>query len=36
VNRRSESEIQGLASKLNHIDEKIADIEDLLRNRQLQ
>jgi CRP/FNR family transcriptional regulator, cyclic AMP receptor protein len=36
VNRRSESEIQGLASKLNHIDEKIADIEDLLRTRQLQ
>jgi CRP/FNR family transcriptional regulator, cyclic AMP receptor protein len=36
VNRRSESEIQGLASKLIHIDEKIADIEDLLRTRQLQ
>ncbi len=33
VNRRAESEIQGLASKLNHIGEKIADIEDILRNQ---
>jgi CRP/FNR family transcriptional regulator, cyclic AMP receptor protein len=33
VNRRAESEIQGLASKLNHIGEKIADIEDMLRTR---
>jgi len=33
VNRRAESEIQGLASKLNHIGEKIADIEDILRAR---
>ena len=33
VNRRAESEIQGLASKLNHIGEKIADIEDILRSR---
>ena len=33
VNRRAESEIQGLASKLNHIGEKIADIEDVLRSR---
>lgn len=31
VNRRSEIEIQGLANKLNHIGEKIADIEDILR-----
>src|ERR1700736_7018562 len=31
VNRRAESEIQGLARKLNHIGEKIADITDLLR-----
>jgi uncharacterized membrane protein len=33
VNRRAESEIQGLASKLNHIGEKIADIEDILRSQ---
>jgi uncharacterized membrane protein len=33
VNRRAESEIQGLASKLNHIGEKVADIEDILRTR---
>ncbi len=33
VNRRAESEIQGLARKLNHIGEKIADIEDILRTR---
>jgi CRP/FNR family transcriptional regulator, cyclic AMP receptor protein len=33
VNRRAESEIQGLASKLNHIGDKVADIEDLLRTR---
>ncbi len=33
VNRRAESEIQGLAGKLNHIGDKIADIEDLLRAR---
>ncbi len=33
VNRRSESEIQGLARKLNLIDEKIDDIEMLLRER---
>jgi uncharacterized membrane protein len=32
VNRRAESEIQGLARKLNSLDEKIADIEDLLRS----
>lgn len=33
VNRRAESEIQGLARKLNHMDEKLADIEELLRRR---
>ena len=33
VNRRAEAEIQGLAGKLNHVNEKIADIEDLLRAR---
>jgi CRP/FNR family transcriptional regulator, cyclic AMP receptor protein len=33
VNRRAEAEIQGLAGKLNHIGEKVADIEDLLRTR---
>ena len=33
VNRRSESEIQGLARKLNQLDEKIGDVEELLRNR---
>jgi len=31
VNRRSETEIQGLARKLNHMDEKLADLEELLR-----
>lgn len=31
VNRRSETEIQGLANKLNRIDEKIADLEEFLR-----
>jgi CRP/FNR family cyclic AMP-dependent transcriptional regulator len=31
VNRRSESEIQGLARKLNMLDEKIDDVGDLLR-----
>jgi len=33
VNRRAEAEIQGLAGKLNHIGEKVADIEDMLRTR---
>jgi CRP/FNR family transcriptional regulator, cyclic AMP receptor protein len=33
VNRRAEAERQGLAGKLNHIGEKVADIEDLLRTR---
>jgi CRP/FNR family cyclic AMP-dependent transcriptional regulator len=31
VNRRAEVEIQGLARKLNHINDKLGDIEDLLR-----
>jgi len=33
VNRRSESEIQGLARKLNLLGDKIGDIEDLLRRQ---
>jgi CRP/FNR family cyclic AMP-dependent transcriptional regulator len=33
VNRRAESEIQGLARKLNSLGEKIDDVEDLLRER---
>jgi CRP/FNR family cyclic AMP-dependent transcriptional regulator len=33
VNRRAESEIQGLARKLNLVDEKMDDVADLLRNR---
>jgi CRP/FNR family cyclic AMP-dependent transcriptional regulator len=33
VNRRAESEIQGLARKLNLIDDKINDVEDLLRKK---
>jgi uncharacterized membrane protein len=33
VNRRAESEIQGLARKLNLIGEKINDVEDLLRSK---
>jgi CRP/FNR family cyclic AMP-dependent transcriptional regulator len=33
VNRRAESEIQGLARKLNLLGEKIGDVEDLLRRR---
>jgi uncharacterized membrane protein len=35
VNRRSEAEIQGLARKLNTLDDKIDDVMDLLRG-QLQ
>ncbi|MEO8052267.1 MAG: DUF1003 domain-containing protein [Acidobacteriota bacterium] len=34
VNRRSESEIQGLSRKLNLLGEKMSDIEDLLRETQ--
>jgi CRP/FNR family transcriptional regulator, cyclic AMP receptor protein len=33
VNRRAESEIQGLARKLNLVNEKIGDLESLLRER---
>jgi uncharacterized membrane protein len=33
VNRRAESEIQGLARKLNLIDDKINDVEELLRRK---
>jgi CRP/FNR family transcriptional regulator, cyclic AMP receptor protein len=33
VNRRAESEIQGLSNKLNHLDDKIADVEDLIRQK---
>jgi len=33
VNRRAESEIQGLAGKLNLLGDKIADLEDLLREK---
>jgi uncharacterized membrane protein len=33
VNRRAESEIQGLARKLHLLDEKIDDVSDLLRKR---
>jgi uncharacterized membrane protein len=33
VNRRAESEIQGLARKLNLLGEKIADVEDLIRDK---
>ena len=34
VNRRAESEIQGLAHKLNLLHEKIGDVEDLIRQKQ--
>ena len=33
VNRRAESEIQGLARKLSMLDEKMDDIAELLRNK---
>jgi len=33
VNRRAASDIQGLSRKLNLLGEKIADVEDLLRQR---
>ena len=36
VNRRAESEIQGMAHKLNLLDEKIDDVGDLLRKRALR
>jgi uncharacterized membrane protein len=34
VNRRSEFEIQGLARKLNFVDEKLGDVLELLRRAQ--
>ena len=34
VNRRAESEIQGLARKLNLLSDKLGDVEDLLRNNR--
>jgi len=34
VNRRAESEIQGLSRTLNHVHEKVDDIVDLLRQKQ--
>ena len=33
VNRRAETEIQGLAQKLNHVNDKIADIEEFLHSK---
>jgi len=33
VNRRAESEIQGLANKLNLLGDKIVDVEDLIRQK---
>lgn len=33
VNRRAEAEIQGLARKLNNMDEKMRDLEELIRDR---
>jgi len=35
VNRRAESEIQGLARKLNHLTDKLDDIEDWLRGNRV-
>jgi uncharacterized membrane protein len=34
VNRRAESEIQGLAHKLNLLGDKIGDVEELIRERR--
>ena len=33
VNRRAESEVQALSRKLNHLEEKLCDFEDLLRGK---
>jgi hypothetical protein len=33
VNRRAESEIQGLARKLNVLGDKLGDVEELLRQK---
>jgi uncharacterized membrane protein len=35
VNRRAETEIQGLARKLNHLTDKLGDVEDLLRGKMV-
>ena len=34
VNRRAESEIQGLSRKLNTLGDKLGDIEELLREKK--
>ena len=36
VNRRAEAEIQGLARKLNHLTDKLGDVEDLLRGNTIR
>ena len=36
VNRRAESEIQGVSQKLRMLDDKMDDIADLLRKRALE
>ena len=36
VNRRAESEIQGLANKLNLLSDKVGDIDELLRARLVE
>jgi uncharacterized membrane protein len=35
VNRRAETEIQGLARKLNLLSDKIGDVEELIRGKQI-
>jgi uncharacterized membrane protein len=35
VNRRAEAEIQNLSRKLNHLGDKMGDIEELLRARAI-
>jgi CRP/FNR family cyclic AMP-dependent transcriptional regulator len=35
VNRRAETEIQGLARKLNALDEKMHDVDGMLRQAQI-
>jgi len=36
VNRRAETEIQGLAHKLNLLSDKVADVDDLIRESLAQ
>jgi chromosome segregation ATPase len=36
VNRRAESEIQGLSAKLHMLTDKIEDLDDMLRDRHLR